>query len=201
MAKVGIILISDFHYGIVRNHYSLTEMVRSDIINSNSDDEYYFRHIVAKNISNMCRIYPHKLEDIRLFCNSNDMNVFVVGLGLSNYKSGYDYDMFENHIKGLVSEIKSLDKNCCISLLNAEIDNKLKGNFLKNYTKISKIINSLGKELKCNVLRFRVKILFLNNGDYVISTNTIPNMIKSISKDAKFNKKVFFDENTDWDKL
>jgi hypothetical protein len=201
MAKIGIILISDYHYGIVRNHYSLTEMIRSDIINSNLEDEYYFRHIVAKNISSMCRVYPHKLDQIREFCKTNDMNIFVIGLGISNYKSGYDYDMYRNHVKGLILEVKSLTDNCFVTLLNAVIDNKLKGNFYKNYDKISKIIDDIGKNLNCNVLKFNVKILFLNNGDYVISTHTIPNMIKSISKDAKFNKKVFFDKNTDWDNL
>lgn len=183
MAKIGIILISDYHYGIVRNHFSLTELIRSDIIDHH--DEYSIRHIVAKNVQSVCRVYPHKLEELRSFCNSNDKNICVIGLGLSNYKSGYDFEMFENHIKGLISELHHLDNEIDIGLLNCEINNNLKGHFCFNYKKFKNIISMIENNKDIKDLRFSIKILFLNNGDYVISTKTIPNMIKSITEFIK----------------
>ena len=186
MAKIGIILISDYHYGIVRNHYSLTEMVRDYILNETSvtqDNDISFRHIIAKDISSMCRVYPHKLEDLRFFIDSNDHNICFIALGMSNYKSGYNFGMFRTHYQGIISEIYNLSDNVNVVNICGKINNNLKGHFSYNYLNITSSIETISNENNSNIIYPDIKILFLNNGDYVISTKTIPNMIKCICKE------------------
>lgn len=179
MAQVGITLFVDHHFGIVRNHFSLTELIRKQL--KNDDHTFTLRHIVAKNISSMCRIYPSKLESLKLFSDDNDINIYIIGLGASDYKSGYNYQMFENHIVGMVEEIQLLSKKPFkILFLNFNITNNLKGNFRLNYTKMSKIVSDISVQNSHTCKDIDIKFLFLNNGDYVVSSKTIPNIIDSI---------------------
>ena len=183
MAKVGIILISDYHYGIVRNQYSLTELVRDYTKNQfELDDPISIRHIVAKDISSMCRVYPHKLEDLRSFIDSNDVTICFICLGLSNYKSGYSIEMFKTHYCGIIDEIYNLSDNIDCVLMSCQINNNLKGHFAKNYELVNNMIKDISLDYDTNILLPDIKLLFLNNGDYVISTRTIPNMVESISR-------------------
>tara|TARA_B100000282_G_scaffold293550_1_gene269079 strand:+ start:648 stop:1217 length:570 start_codon:yes stop_codon:yes gene_type:complete len=180
MAQIGVTFFVDHHFGIIRNQFSLTELVRKDL--KSDEHQFTFRHIVSKNISSMCRTYPSKLEDMRLFVESNDHNIFIIGLGASDYKSGYSYTMFRNHIKGILSEIHIIDSKSDVVFLNMNILNNLKGNFKTNYVKMSSIVNELSKEHNCFTLVSDLRFLFLNNGDYVVSTKTIPNLISDISE-------------------
>lgn len=180
MAKIGIILLVDNHYGIVRNHYSLAELIR-DYTNQSSD-RISIRSIIASNISSICRVYPHKLEVLKDFISLNDKTFLFIGIGLSDFKSGYDIKMLETHIKGIVQEFETvdIDSKLEVGLLDININNRLNGHFLLNYKNTKKLLYKLSEDLFIERQEFEAKILFLNNGDYVISTRTIPNMIKSI---------------------
>lgn len=181
MAQVGVVLICDHHYGVVRNQFSLTELVRSHT-NTNCNSSISYRHIVSKNISSICRIYPNKLEDLNSFIKTNNKNIFFLCIGISNYKSGYNFEMFKSHYKGLIKEINLLSRDTQIIILSANINNRLKGQFYANYCNFKNIIDEISKEEEIEILRPDVKILFLNNGDYVISTKTIENMVQDISR-------------------
>lgn len=181
MAEIGVVLIADQHYGVVRNQFSLLELIRN-YTNTNYTSNISYRHIVSKNISSLCNVYPNRLEDLRSFVRTNRKNIFYICVGLSNYKSGYNFKMFKNHYRGLIKELNLLSEEVQIVLVCGNINNKLKGHFLSNYNKFTNITNEVSIEEELEVLRPDIKILFLNNGDYVISTKTIENMVESIGK-------------------
>ena len=181
MAEVGITLFLDYHFGIVRNHFSFTELLRTSL--KSSGRSISFRHVISKNISSICKTYPYKLEELKSFAKDNDRNIYVIGLGASDYNSGYNYKMFRNHIEGLISEVNLLsDKPYDIIFLSFNILNNLKGNFKTNYIKMSKIIEEISLSNDFNICNSDVRFLFLNNGDYVVSTKTLNNIFVSLEE-------------------
>lgn len=177
MASVGIIFITDAHYGLQRYSYSLPELVRSRF----PDSDIAIRHINSKNISSLCRVYPHKLESLRSFIKNNDKTVCFVGVGLSDCKSGYNYQMFETHLNGIISELENLG-NIDVVLMSANVSNKLTGKFCSTYLNLKRVIKETAEDFKLNLLLFKLTILFLNNDDVVVGSKSIPNMIESIQE-------------------
>jgi hypothetical protein len=179
MAEVGITLFLDHHFGIVRNHFSFTELLRTSF--KGIDKTISYRHVISKNISSMCKLYPYKLDELKYFAKDNDKNIYVIGLGASDYNSGYNYKMFSSHIEGLIKEIELIsDKPYQIVFLHLNILNNLKGNFSSNYIKMSQIIKNMAIKNDCILSESDVRFLFLNNGDYVISTKTLMSIFESL---------------------
>jgi len=182
MAKVGCIIFSDRVYGIVRNRYSLTELIRKD------HPDIFFRKLTAKNISVLSRVYTSKLEDLRKFAQGNDKTIAFIAVGLSECAGGYDYGMMSVHVNGMISELEEI--GCEVCLINGKVNNKLNGKFSIFYENHHCNLLKISKERFCDIIRPEFKLLFLDKKDYLISSHTVLSYVNNICSYIEANKHV-----------